>query len=62
MDAFPFIWNDLRKQGYVTQWAEDAPNVGIFTYRFVGFDKQPVDHYMRNHYISLNSNYKKCIG
>ena len=62
MDEFPFIWKDLRKRGYVTQWAEDSYTVGTFTYRFVGFGKQPVDHYMRNYFVSLQNSYKECIG
>ena len=60
MDNFPFIWKRLREQGYATQWGEDAYKFGTFTYRLAGFNKQPVDHYMRNFYIMINN--QKCIG
>ena len=60
MDEFPFIWKTLRQRGYVTQWGEDSYRYGTFTYRLVGFKEQPVDHYMRNFYIMVDT--KPCIG
>ena len=56
VDGYPWIWNDLKKLGYATQWAEDVQrpenNIGgTFSFRMLGFNKQPVDHYMRNFYI-----------
>ena len=56
VDGYPWIWNELKKLGYVTQWAEDVQrpenNIGgTFTFRMLGFNKQPVDHYMRNFFI-----------
>ena len=61
MDDFPFIWKILREKGYVTQWGEDGHQYGTFAYRMVGFNKQPVDHYMRNYYMSLDKE-RKCQG
>ena len=55
VDGFPWIWDDLKKLGYATQWSEDELIEdglgGTFTYRMLGFDKQPVDHYMRNFFL-----------
>ena len=66
VDGHPWIWKDLEKLGYATQWAEDAPNVGTFTYRMLGFNKQPVDHYMRNFFIYRNNKKRpdkpQCFG
>jgi len=35
-------------------YAEDVPDVGIFTYRLKGFDQQPTDHYMRSYYVDAS--------
>ncbi len=51
VDEHPWIWNDLKRLGYVTQFAEDRVNIGTFTYRMLGFKKQPVNHYMRTYYL-----------
>ena len=55
VDGYPWIWDDLKKLGYATQWSEDDLRgtgiTGTFTSRMLGFDKQPVDHYMRNFFL-----------
>ena len=51
VDGYPWIWDDFKKLGYATQWSEDKPEFGTFTYRLLGFNKQPVDHYMRNFFL-----------
>ena len=51
LDGYPWIWDDFKTLGYATQWSEDVPEYGAFIYKFLGFDKQPVDHYMRNFYL-----------
>ena len=51
MDGHPWIWDDLKRLGYVTQYAEDKHKMGTFTFGMVGFQKQPVDHYMRTYYL-----------
>ncbi|XP_025201411.1 uncharacterized protein LOC112598955 [Melanaphis sacchari] len=58
VDVYPFIWNEFKKYGYVTGFAEDTPHLGIFTYRLKGFDQQPTDHYMRTYYIDSSSMFK----
>ena len=47
VDNFPWIWNDFKKVGYITQYGEDMASANTFNYRLKGFDKQPVDHYLR---------------
>ena len=62
MDDMPFLWKHLREErGYVTQWAEDGFKTGTYSSRLVGFRKQPVHHYMRNHYVSAGR-VTKCQG
>ena len=67
VDVFPFIWKDFKKLGYATQWAEDEPGVGTLQYRLVGFEGQPVDHYMRLFYLHRYKGLEKvdkehCFG
>ena len=66
VDSYPWIWNDFKQLGYVTQWAEDAPGMGTFTYRMLGFKTQPVDHYMRSFYMYRGMERRKdklaCLG
>jgi hypothetical protein len=46
VDVYPFIWNQFRQQGYVTGYAEDRIEYGIWTLRMKGFLKNPTDHYL----------------
>ena len=46
VDVYPFIWNKYRDQGYVTGYAEDRVEYGIWTLRLRGFEKTPTDHYL----------------
>ncbi|XP_034238528.1 uncharacterized protein LOC117643644 [Thrips palmi] len=65
VDAYPFIWNDFKANGYVTGYVEDQPDIGTFTYRLKGFNKAPVDHYGRSFYLAAEShwrNEKRCLG
>lgn len=39
-------------------YAEDVPDVGIFTYRLKGFDQQPTDHYLRTYYVDAMPMFK----
>uniref|UniRef100_A0A5S6R433 Sulfatase N-terminal domain-containing protein n=1 Tax=Trichuris muris TaxID=70415 RepID=A0A5S6R433_TRIMR len=50
VDAYPFIWKELKKFGYATLYAEDMQNIGTFTYRLKGFKQQPTEHYLRSFY------------
>ena len=66
VDNHPWIWKDLKTNGYITQWGEDGASMGTFTYRMLGFKDQPVDHYLRPFYFLAEKEYKKhpayCLG
>ncbi|XP_034484928.1 uncharacterized protein LOC117789874 [Drosophila innubila] len=66
VDAYPMIWQDFARLGYVTSFNEDLPNVGTFTYRMNGFDIQPTDHYLRTYYMQalniLSGSSPHCVG
>ena len=51
VDDHPWIWTRLKQAGYTTQYGEDMASIGTFHYRMLGFNKQPVDHYMRPFYM-----------
>lgn len=69
-DNCHFIWNEFKKKGYSTLFAEDSAALSLFNYFKSGFDKQPVDYYFRTilyqmeKEISHNKigNYKLCLG
>lgn len=65
-EAYPFIWKDYEREGYVTAFNEDIPNVGTFSYRLNGFRAKPTTHYMRTYYLAIDPeirNYKRlCVG
>ena len=54
VDIYPFIWREYEKRGYVTHFAEDSPEFGMFQYKLKGFQKQPVHHYMRPFFIEAD--------
>ena len=46
VDIYPFLWKQFHQQGYVTGYAEDRAEYGIWTLRLRGFAKNPTDHYL----------------
>ncbi|XP_059486350.1 uncharacterized protein LOC132202977 [Neocloeon triangulifer] len=66
VNVYPFVWNDFQENGYVTAFHEDSPNIGTFTYRLRGFNKQPTDHYMRTFFVAAHPEFggekKFCMG
>jgi len=67
VDIYPFIWNKFRENGYVTGYAEDRTEYGIWTLRLKGFEKTPTDHYLLPFYRMestqdlLNKKDTRCI-
>lgn len=69
-DVCHFIWDDFKKKGYGTLFAEDSAVLSLFNYFKNGFEKQPVDFYFRTMLhqmekdIAYNKlgNYKLCLG
>ena len=47
VDGYPWIWNDLKKLGYVTQYGEDMVQYSTFTLRLLGFQNQSTDYSYR---------------
>ncbi|KAH8358876.1 hypothetical protein KR093_002948, partial [Drosophila rubida] len=45
LDKFPFIWKYLKRAGYLTAYAEDAPFINTFTLNKPGFQRPPTDYY-----------------
>ena len=46
-DRLPIVWKDYAERGYATQKAEEWADVGMFNSLKKGFQKQPVQYYMR---------------
>ncbi|UJR27753.1 hypothetical protein I4U23_009026 [Adineta vaga] len=46
VDIYPFVWNHYHQHDYVTGYAEDRTEYGIWTLRLKGFQKTPTDHYL----------------
>lgn len=47
LDECPFIWKNFSSMGYVTVYAEDAPNMGLYHFHKIGFVQEPTDYYIR---------------
>lgn len=54
-DNYRMIWNEYRRLGYVTAFAEDMSNINTFNYCKKGFFKQPTDFYFRHYMESVDS-------
>ena len=57
VDGYPWIWKDFNYT---------KPFGGAFTHSLLGFDKQPVDHYMRNFFLYRRQKARRdkphCLG
>lgn len=66
IDDWPFIFKDYRNNGYATSYVEEQPAFSAFTYKLKGFNRPPVDHYLRTMLMVAdkrkgeNKNY--CLG
>lgn len=47
LDKCPFIWKQFQNQGFVTAYGEDEASINTFNYLKAGFEKPPVDYYLR---------------
>lgn len=45
VNVYPMIWSEYERNGYVTSFNEDVPQIGTFSYRLNGFDEQPTGSY-----------------
>ena len=51
--AYPFIWNDLHKLGYMSYHMEDWPQWSAFTYQLRGMSNRSAHHYLRAYQMNL---------
>ncbi|KAF2365252.1 Protein of unknown function DUF229 [Trinorchestia longiramus] len=51
-DDCPFIWKKFSSKNYATVYVEDAPEIGLFHYRKVGFVNEPTDFYARPYILA----------
>ncbi|XP_039154526.1 uncharacterized protein LOC6731586 isoform X2 [Drosophila simulans] len=47
LDEIPFIWKEMKKNGYLTAYAEDTVFSNTFNYVKPGFLSRPTDYYFR---------------
>ncbi|XP_013417413.1 uncharacterized protein LOC106178672 [Lingula anatina] len=64
VDGFPWIWKELKKLGYVTQFGEDVSSLNTFQLRMLGFKESPTDHNLRPFFLEGEYYYEKsdCFG
>lgn len=66
VDDWSWVFKNAKGKGYVTSFSEDAPEVGTFQYRLVGFKNPPTDYYPRPFFIAADEYYDHanadCIG
>lgn len=55
IDKLKFIWQLFKKNGYMTAFGEDCAKINTFNYQKPGFKQQPVDFYLRNFIVALET-------
>ncbi|XP_002034908.2 uncharacterized protein LOC6610321 [Drosophila sechellia] len=58
IDKLEFIWQLFKKHGYMTAFGEDCSKINTFNYQKPGFKQQPVDYYLRNFIVALETIFK----
>ena len=65
VDRYPFIFNELKKDGYVTAYSEDDTGAGTFQYRLLGFREIPTEKYLRTFWLKayrpLVKTHLRCV-
>ncbi|KAL1475128.1 hypothetical protein MTO96_037515 [Rhipicephalus appendiculatus] len=56
-DDVRFIWDDFQRNGYLTLFAEDFPEYGVFNYLARGFRDPPTDFYFRPYCLAMESSF-----
>jgi hypothetical protein len=54
-EAYPFIWKELHKKGYISIHLEDWPQASAFNYRMKGFSNQTCHHYYKHYQLKLGA-------
>lgn len=52
LDKCNFIWNDFKRNGYITAYGEDSGSINTFNYEKKGFKKLPTDYYFRPYILA----------
>jgi len=55
IDKLKYIWQRFKNYGYQTAFGEDCGKINTFNYNKPGFKKQPVDYYLRNFIVALET-------
>ena len=66
-EAYPFIWKELHKKGYMSIYLDDASKASAFNYRLKGFSNNTCHHYFKHYQhrlaeILYNKYYKSKKG
>ena len=54
-EAYPFIWKELHKKGYISIHLEDWPQASAFNYRMKGFSNQTCHHFYKHFQLKLEA-------
>ncbi|XP_039230011.1 uncharacterized protein LOC6532369 isoform X2 [Drosophila yakuba] len=58
IDKLKYIWQLFKQNGYMTAFGEDCGKINTFNNHNSGFEKQPVDYYLRNFIVALETIFK----
>lgn len=56
-DDVHIVWQDFRRAGYETLFAEDFPAFALFNYLARGFTEPPTDYYLRPFWLAVYESY-----
>ena len=65
VDKYPFVFKQLKNEGYVTTYAEDVIGNAAFQYRLLGFRDIPTEKYLRTFWMKafrpLVKTHLRCV-